>query len=48
MARYKIKNVRAAARPIKQHIKMYALPYVVSSKNTEEGGTIVIRSRPKE
>ena len=45
---YKIKNVRAAARPIKQRIKEHGWPYVVTAKNTAEGGMIVIRSRPKE
>jgi hypothetical protein len=48
LARYQIKNIRAAARPIRQHIKTYGLPYVVSAKNTAEGGMIVIRGQSKE
>jgi hypothetical protein len=48
LARYQIRNIRAAARPIKNHIKTYGLPYSVTTKNTAEGGMIVIRGRPTE
>lgn len=46
MAEYKIKNIRAAARPIKKHVKTYGLPYTVTAKYTSEGGTIIIANQP--
>jgi len=42
MEHYRISNLKAAARPMRQHIRTNGLPYVVTTKNTIEGGTIVI------
>ncbi len=45
MAKYKIKDIRAAARPIKKTLKDSRSPYRVSSKNTAEGGALIFRWR---
>jgi hypothetical protein len=47
MAQHRIRSIKAAARPMRQHIKMHDLPYAVATKNTAEGWTIVI-SRSKK
>lgn len=48
MAQLKISNIKAAARPMKAHMKTYDLPYTVSARYTEEGGTIVISRAAKK
>jgi hypothetical protein len=45
LARYRIKNIRAAARPIKAYVSGRKLPYTISTKTTPEGGVIVIRPK---
>ena len=42
MAKYGIRNIRSAARPIKAHMKKYGLPYTVRALHTAEGATIRI------
>lgn len=47
MAHYRISSLKSAARPMRQHIKTHRLPYSVATKNTAEGGTIVISRAAK-
>jgi hypothetical protein len=48
LAKYRISNIKAAARPIRQHIETHGLHYIVSAKYTSEGGTIVIARGSKK
>ncbi|MGB9071460.1 MAG: hypothetical protein WCC22_02230 [Terriglobales bacterium] len=45
MSRYRLGSIKAAARPIKRHVKTYGLPYTVTAKNTVNGAAIVIASK---
>lgn len=43
MEKHKIKNIRAAVRPLKAWLKKCRSPYKLSTKNTTEGAMVIFR-----
>jgi hypothetical protein len=43
MTKYKIKDIKAAVRPVRKNLRDGRSPYKVSAKTTAEGGALIFR-----